>query len=58
MPKSYEAEEYLPKGYVYLTTDPNEAIMYGLNKSLQDMTYLDLDDGVKKMSLNRSYRML
>ena len=54
MPKSYEAEEYLPKGYVYLTTDPNEAIMYGLNKSLQDMAYLHIPEETKR--LNPNYR--
>lgn len=55
MSKSYEALEYLDleKERVYLTTDPNEAIMYGLNKSLQDMAYLDIPE---KMRLNPNYR--
>ena len=57
MSKSFQAEEYL--GFtvnVYLTTDPDEAVMYGLNKSLQDMEYLDLDGAVKTMKLNSNYR--
>jgi len=56
MSKSFEGEEYLNTGYVYLTTDVDEAIMYGLNKSLLDMTYLNLDGPVKTMKLNPNYR--
>jgi hypothetical protein len=54
MPKSYEAEEILgfSTGYVYLTTNLDEAIMYGLNKSLQDMAYLHIDQKTHKLGPN------
>jgi len=55
MSKSFEADEYLGlnTGYVYLTTNVDEAIWYGLNKSLLDMAYLDIP---KTMTLNPNYR--
>ena len=40
VPKTWEAQDYLDGGYVYLTTDRGEATMYGLNKSLQDTILL------------------
>ncbi len=36
MPKSFDAEEFFTKGYVYFTTDPEEAIIHGLGKSILD----------------------
>jgi hypothetical protein len=56
MSKSFEGEECLgfSSGYVYLTTDPDEAIMYGLNKSLLDTAYLHIPE--KTMKLNPNYR--
>jgi len=54
MSKSFEAEETLgfSSGYVYLTTSLDEAIMYGLNKSLQDMAYLHIDQKSNKLDPN------
>jgi len=53
MPKSFEAEEWFTKGYVYFTTDPEEAIIHGLGKSLLDQYP---DDPEKQMKLNPNYR--
>lgn len=54
MPKSFEAEEYFLKGYVYLTTDPKDAIIHGLSKSILDEKYLD----PLEKTLNLNYRIL
>ena len=55
MRKSLEAEESLAlnKGYVYFATNLDEAVMYGLIKSLLDMRSDDLE---KRMKLNPNHR--
>lgn len=44
MKKSFEAEERYQwnSGYLFFTSDINDALVYGLNKSLVDMMYLIL----------------
>jgi hypothetical protein len=53
--KAIEAEELLAwnTGYVYLCSDLNDAVRYGLHKSLQDSSYLDIPENMK---LNPNYR--
>jgi hypothetical protein len=55
MRKSFEAEEYfaLKTGYVYLSINIDEALEYGLNKSIVDTTYLHIPENIK---LNPNYR--
>lgn len=53
MPKTWEAQEYLDGGYVYLASDIDEATMYGLNRSLLDMQYSDISENMK---LNPNYK--
>ena len=55
MPKSFEIEESfdINKGYVYLSSRLDEAIMYGLIKSLLDTRSDDLE---KRMKSNPNYR--
>lgn len=55
MSKSIEAEQILAwnTGYVYLCSDLEDAVRYGLHKSLQDSSYLDIPE---KLKLNPNYR--
>jgi hypothetical protein len=52
MPKTWEAQENLDGGYVYLASNTDDANMYGLNKSLRDMHYSNISENMK---LNPNY---
>lgn len=56
MRKSFEAEDYYLKGYVFLTNNADEAVMHGLSKSLLDKPFEnDPEKQTKFIKLNPNY---
>jgi hypothetical protein len=54
MPKTFEGDKYWSAGYVYFTSDIEEATAYGLNRSLLDIKYLNVSE--KAMKCTPNYR--
>lgn len=52
MPKTFEGDKYWSAGYVYFTSDIEEATAYGLNRSLLDMKYLNVSEKAVKITPN------